>query len=215
MSLQSHKSVLKKFNAPVFFALFVISALTSCDNKQERQQSLDDLKTYVRQHRDSVDMYATQTWDRVDSGFETRKAKLDKEVAKMDTSMQNDYNQTLADWQSFQNDYNRIQAEKEKLGAMDSLRSSLALSGVRPDFTDVTADNILQQYEHFVSVVKANKDAYTKQQWTVVNVSYKSLNGRKREIEKDLHKGDEAKIVKLQLEYTGIKAVNRPLADNE
>lgn len=97
---------------------------------------------------------------------------------------------------------------------MDALRTSLTIDGVRTDYADLTAANIVAEYQHFVNTVSANKDIYTKEQWTIVNVTWKGLKGRNREIQKSISSGDGVKILKLQLQYTGIKALNRPEADN-
>jgi hypothetical protein len=194
-----------------FTACFMLLA---CNNQESCKRSMADLQTYVNNHRDSVNYYVDSSWSALDSGFTSRKTALDKCVNQMPEAMKGSFDSAMAGWDLFQREYSYRQQEKQKIAAMDDLRSSLTLEGVRPDFTDITPDNILKQYQKFVEVVKDNKDKYTQEQWTVVNVSWKSLNGRRREIEKDLHPGDEGKIMKLQLEYVGIKALNRPEAPN-
>jgi hypothetical protein len=132
----------------------------------------------------------------------------------MNESIKSSYYYAVRNWKDFQNQYIVKRSEEAKVGEMDTLRKSLALDGIRSDFTDLGSAQILEAYEHFVNTVNTNKDVYTREQWTVVNVSWKALNGRKRELEKDISAATGAKITKLQLEYTGIKALNRPLAEN-
>ena len=201
--------------AALTFQLFIAAIILSSCNNQQNKQQLDDFKSYVQQHRDSAEFYTDQSWASLDSGFNARKEKLDKDYEKMNDSMKAEYDRTVSDWTRYQTEYTRRADDKRRMSLTDSLRKSLAMQGVRPDFSDVTPDNIVDTYTYFVNTVRTNKDNYTQEQWTVINVSYKSLNGRRREIEKDLHKGDEGKIIKLQLDYTGIKAANRPEAPSE
>ena len=200
--------------------LFVLTAivfgLSTCDQQQQEKikKRVEDLRIYVTNHRDSIDRYMDVRWDSLDNGFSAKKVELEKDTARMDQDTRQTYYNAISDWESFRADYSRRMSQEEKLHSMDALRNSLTMPGVRTDYTDLDKGNIRQEYEYFVNTVKANKDTYTKEQWTVVNVSYKTLNGRNRELQKDISSADGAKIVKLQLEYTGIKALNRPFADN-
>lgn len=197
-------------------SICVIVLVTSCgqQEKEKRQHDIDNFKAYVQAHKDSADYYAERKWDELNSEFEQKKAALDKEVEKMNEEMRASYNNTVNEWNSFKEEHRTKSEVRGKVAEMDRLRATLAIEGVRPDYTDLNAKDILREYEHFVNTVRTNKDAYTQEQWTVINVNYKALNGRKREIDNDIPDGDGGKITKLQLEYTGIKAVNRPFADN-
>lgn len=189
---------------------------TACNNaeKEKRERDLQDFKTYVKEHRDKAEQYAQNSWDELNSEFEKKKAELDKQVDKMDDKARESYNQAVSEWETFKTEYKARAAEREKIEAMDKLRATLVIDGVRTDYTNLTARDAAKQYEHFVTTVKANKDTYTRDQWTAINVNYQALNGRKRELEKDIPAADLKKIIKLQLEYTAIKAVNRPFAEN-
>jgi hypothetical protein len=199
----------------LFIALLSL-ILSSCNQQQneQRQKKIDDLKAYVQQYRDSLDYYANANWDSLNNDFEMKKAELEKDTAKFDDNMRQEYYNTVNDWDSFKNQYSVKKEENGRLAQMDALRKSLTIDGVRTDYADLTAANIVDEYQHFVNTVSANKDTYTKEQWTIVNVTWKGLKGRNREIQKDISSGDGAKILKLQLQYTGIKALNRPEADN-
>ena len=128
--------------------------------------------------------------------------------------MRERYNQVVRDWDNFRQEYQTKRAENEQIHKMDALRNTLVMDGVRPDYTDLNSKDALKEYEHFVNTIKENKDNYTRDEWTAINVNWQALNGRKREIEKDIPSGDKSKIAKLQVEYTAIKAVNRPVAEN-
>ncbi|MDB5284157.1 MAG: hypothetical protein JWO06_3232 [Bacteroidota bacterium] len=190
--------------------------LSTCDQQQKERtkRRVADLKDYVQRHRDSIDIYANRKWDSLDHEFVLKENELVEDTVRMDDDIRQSYYNTLNDWQSLKAEYARKSVEQQKINQMDDLRKSLTMDGVRTDYTDLTAANILQEYEYFVNTVRTNKDTYTKEQWTVINVNYKALNGRNREVQKDIPSGDASKIVKLQLEYNGIKALNRPFADN-
>ena len=185
---------------------------TACDQNAQKKKNIDNLQTYVRNHNDSLELYADTNWDSLDNEFRLKQAAID-DTAKLNEEMRQSYYKSLSDWNTFKTNYTIKKQEKGKLAQMDSLRKSLTLDGVRTDYADLTAANLLAEYEHFVNTVEANKDMYTKEQWTVINVTWKGLKGRNREIEKDVAAGDAAKILKLQIKYIAIKATNRPEAD--
>lgn len=190
--------------------------LAACNNMNEKQDrtNLDDLKKYARDKKDSVDVYADRSWDELNASFEEKKAKLDKDTAKMNEELRAEYYQVVDQWENYRAEHEQKAAEKRKTTQMDDLRKSLVLDGVRVDYTDLTADKIETQYQHFVNTVEQNKDVYTKEQWQIINVNWQALNGRKRELEKDLSASVKGEIVKQQVKYTAIKALNRPEAPN-
>lgn len=207
---------------PIFFiSLFITTlllfALSSCDNsaKQKRQKDLDDLNAYIKNQKDSIDQLADRTWADIENTYNAKKADLERDTADMDQEMRNSYYRTVSEWETYKSDFAKKAEENKDVAAMDAIRKDLTSNDVRPDFTDATVANIVPVYQHFVETVKNNKDNYTKEQWTVVNVSWKALKGRKREIAKDIKASDMAEITKQELQYIGIKAVNRPFADSE
>lgn len=195
----------------------LVLSFSSCDNgaKARRQKDLDDLKAYIQNQKDSVDEYADKKWDDLQASYEAKKAQLEQDTAKMDADMRAQYYQTVSDWEAYRSDFERKAEEKKALAGMDGVRKQLALDGMKTDFTDLTVANLLPAYDHFVAVVDSNKDNYTKEQWTVVNVSWKALKGRKRELAKDINADLMGKITKKEIQYVGIKAVNRPFAESE
>lgn len=198
-----------------FIALTAITALafTACNNDEQLRKDTAEFRTYVSNHRDSAEVYVETQWDKLEAEYNEKRTKLD--TSKMATELKETYNETQADWEAFKAEYAAKREEKESIAATDAFRAKLAIEGVRPDYTDLTNTNILAEYEHFVNTVKANKDLYTKEEWLVINNSWKALQGRKKEIDNNISSSDNGKITKLQLEYTAIKAVNRPFADSE
>lgn len=198
-----------------FIALSALTALafTACNNDEQLRKDTAELRDYVNNHRDSVEIYAETQWDNLEAEYNTKKAKID--TSKLADELRETYRETEKDWESFKADYTVKHEEKVKVAEVDAFRATLAIQGVRPDYSDLSNTNILAAYDHFVNMVKTNKDAYTKEQWLVVNNSWKALQGRKKEIDNNIASADNTKIAKLQLEYTAIKATNRPFADSE
>lgn len=198
-----------------FFTLSATVALvfTACSNDEQLRKDTAEFRTYVSNHRDSAEAYVETQWDKLEAEYNEKKAKLD--TSKMATELRETYNETVHDWETFKTEYKTKQEEKAKIAETDAFRTTLTIQGVRPDYSDLSNTNILAEYEHFVNVVKTNKDTYTKEQWLVVNNSWKALQGRKKEIDNNISGSDNGKIMKLQVEYTAIKAVNRPFAENE
>lgn len=208
--------------AMIFFLVF--SACT--DQTHRRQQSLDDMKSYVKVHKDSIDNYTDVSWDKLDQEFSQKKAALDNDVDKMNAEMKESYNSTLRQWDSVKSDYNDRQAEKTKLAHIEKVRSKLYIKAPaaavaapdavrKPDFSDIGPGEIQSQYQNFVDVVRQYKEDYSSEDWTMVNKTWKDLNKRRRQIKDSISVGDAKKIMKLQLDYTAIKAVNRPIAESD
>ena len=80
------------------------------------------------------------------------------------------------------------------------------------DFSDLNAGDMVAEYQNFVDVIRQYKDEYTTEDWTMVNKTWKDLNHRRKELKDSISVGDTKKIMKLRVDYTAIKAVNRPLA---
>ena len=196
------------------FLLLFLAVSCSQHSEEKRKKDVDDFQSYVRVHIDSVDNYVNHNWDSLQAEFDKQKARVEKDTSEMAEDVRDTYLESLRDWDSFKSEYAIKVEDKKKLDQMDNLRKSLTIAGIRTDYTNLTAPDIISEYEHFVDAVRANKDNFTREQWTVINVSWKSLNGRKRELEKDINADVNSKIVKVQLQYTGIKTANRPLAEN-
>ena len=212
MKLRNLTVQLAVFCSTIFSLIF----FAACNNSAEQQQkNVDDLNAFVQRHKDSVEVFAHNAWSSLDSEFSAKRKKIDQDTTRMNESLKASYYDAVRNWEGFQNAYSIRQSEDQKLGEMDAIRKSLAPTGIRPDFTDLVTPQLQAAYEHFVNTVRANKDVYTKEQWTVVNVSWKALNGRKRELEKDIDGSLSGKITKLQMQYTSIKALNRPSAPTE
>lgn len=201
-----------------YFTIGIVSIIPwvfpECNHNEQGIKAVDDLNAYVKEHADSADKYIDKSWDELERKFDEKKAQVEKDTSGMNEDIRASYYKAVRDWNSFKEDFLKRVAEKRKLAEANSLRNSLTIEGVRSDYSDLTAGNILSEYRHFVNTVETHKDEYSKEQWTVINVSWKNLNGRKKEIAKDITKGDNKEITNLQLKYTSIKALNRPFSEN-
>lgn len=212
----------KSFRSMSLLGLLFLILLSACGDQanQRRQQSLDDMKAYVKSHKDSIDNYLDKSWDDLDQGFVQKKAALDNDVDKMNAEMKESYNSTLRDWDAVKADYTDKVAEKKKMAHVETVRTPLYIKAPTPtaarklDFSDLSATDMEPEYQNFVDVVKQNKDEYSSEDWTMVNKTWKQLNKRRREVKESIPVGDAKKILKLQIDYTAIKAVNRPLAES-
>ena len=209
-----------KYYGLSLLAVICLVAFSACNDQanQHRQQSLDDMKAYVKAHKDSIDNYLDMSWDKLDQEFTQKKVVLENDVDKMNAEMKESYNNTLREWDSVKVDYTDRQAEKARLAHADKVMSNLYIKAPpssaprKLDFTDLSAVEIEPEYQTFVDVVRQYKDEYTTEDWTMVNKKWKDLNHRRKELKDSISMGDTKKILKLQIDYTAIKAVNRPLA---
>jgi hypothetical protein len=125
-SLASIKDLHRRFMLPAL-GVFILFIALSCSDQagQKRQQSLDDMKSYVKVHKDSIDQYLDKNWTDLDSEFAQKKGPLQNETDKMNAEMKESYNATLRDWDAVKSDYADKQAERTKLARMDRIRSQL------------------------------------------------------------------------------------------
>ncbi|MFN8310491.1 MAG: hypothetical protein U0T73_11055 [Chitinophagales bacterium] len=208
--------MLDRTDLPLVLLAVTVLIFSACKNKTEdRRRSVDDFRDYVEARSNDVQNYTDSTWRIAKDSFQLKWARLASDTDEMDDEVHATYVKAVNQWHDMEAHYAAMAGDRARLAEMDGVRNSLTIPGVRNDFTDLTAGDALNAYEHFVNVVKQKKDDYSKEQWNAVNMSWKNLNGRRRELDKDLKAETKSKIVKLQFEYTGIKAVNRPFAESE
>ena len=210
----------RKFYCLSSLALICALIFSACSDQanQRRQTSLDNMKAYVKVHKDSIDNYLDMSWDRIDQEFRQKKDVLENDMDKMNTEMKESYNSALRDWDSVKAEYADKLAERSRLAHVDKVRGNLYIkagagnTSHKLDFSDLNAGDMVAEYQNFVDVIRQYKDEYTTEDWTMVNKTWKDLNHRRKELKDSISVGDTKKIMKLRVDYTAIKAVNRPLA---
>ena len=77
-------------------------------------------------------------------------------------------------------------------------------------FNWVNKDNILSVYENFYNTVEKNKDAYTREQWDEIKLTYEALDTRKNTVEQEgLSSEDNRKIAGIKIKFAPMYTVNR------
>jgi hypothetical protein len=226
MNSSTHKppfSSWQRYCFMFFLGMAFLFMVCSCSNQDDRhrQQVLNDMKAYVKTHRDSLDTYMSKTWDQLDHEFSQKKSVLEKDLDKMNAEMKESYYCTIREWDSVKDDYSDKMTEKSRMAHFDEIRNSLCMNASpaskapkKIDFNELTPSQMGPEYQNFVDIVKDYKDQYTLEDWKVVNSCWKELNHRRREIKDSISVGDAKKILKLQIDYTAIKAVHRPIAES-
>jgi hypothetical protein len=196
--------------------LFLTASCTK-DRRQDADRSVNDLRLYVDSVKTAEPDYEDEGyWNRVETGYEQRRHATEEFNTQMDEKMKADYEKLKSDYDEMKTSYLN---ERERYTMLNDhrtqLRNSLYGEGVIGkdlNFGFMTAQNAESVYRHFVETVKANKDAYSREDWDEVKVLYEAMDSRKNEIEKDLAAKDNLKIAKHKVEFSAIKSVNRPLS---
>jgi|GEM_PF-1653002 len=207
----------RAFFSLIWSGALLLVVLASCTDQTaaRRQQSLSDMQAYVKAHKDSIDQYLDKSLDQMDQELNEKKAVVDSGLDKLSEDSRKAYDRTLQDWDSVKVQYtarHAVKAQAAQIERVGKIHQSLAKSAKKLDFSDLGGADMAAEYDNFVTNVKANKEIYSSEDWTSVNKLWKDLNHRRKAVKADISAPDMKKINKLRLEYTAIKAVNRPIA---
>jgi len=199
----------------------------ACENKShEKKTSVNELESYVDSIEKLDEATVSSHWIAIENGYRAKVLKAD--ASEKNEEEKRELSETKADYQEFRAKYtseplvkegeNESQTDVVKPENRRSLRNVLfgeGKIGADMDFKWVTASNIRQVYEHFVSSVKANKDNFSREDWDEIKVLYEALDTRKNEVEKDLSSKDNIAIAKRKVEFASYKIIDRPAAKIE
>jgi hypothetical protein len=202
-----------------FVAALLLSAaslLTSCKRDYHEDPDYKNYTTYVSSVRDSSDRYYDRDWAELERDYNDRKVKADKAAADMDEKAKAEYEQMDRDWNEFKTRYEARRAEAaadaERNNRMSTMRSALLIDPNDNTFSTVNAAGVLPAYQKFYDAVKANKDSYSEQDWSEVNVIYNAMKARRQAVENEIPKKDKMEIQNIELGYEAMQTVNKPFA---
>lgn len=200
-------------------ALLVSMAfLSACNNAGDRDGDGDTDYTayrgYVISVRDTSDRYYDRDWADLEREYNEKKAKVDAKADKMDEKAKAEYNQLDADWQAFKARYEERRNQRDSETRLTKLRSDLVATPSDMTFGSLNGADILPAYNRFIETVRANREAYTTQDWNEVNVIYNALKARRQAVMNDIPKGDKMRIQNLELEYETKVMVNKPFSED-
>lgn len=193
------------------------TVFTSCkDEKQEMaQKSVDSYEKYVDSISNVAQADAAANWEAIQADYE--KMKMDAE-ASLTEAKDKEALQTKVDNSSTKYEEYKVKvvAENEKMNAENSkmmmYKSFFGDSYVSDDmkFNWVNKDNILSVYENFYKTVEANKDAYSREDWDEIKLTYEALDTRKNTVENEgLSASDNLKIAGIKVKFAPMYTVNR------
>lgn len=198
-------------------ATFLTLAYCSDQGKEKSRKSLEDFKAYVKEHKDATANYMDQKWEDLEKEYNQKKAELDKNADKMNQEMKDSYREAVVDWEVFKADYQMKQQEKEDQAKAEQLKATVIPKDVNTDLSNVSGKNIANVFEHFVTRVDNNKEAYSKEEWININNYWKSLNDLSARLDEEgkISREDSRKMDGLRIKYVAIKALNKPFAESE
>lgn len=206
-----------------FFICFCLPFLFSCDNQSsetatEREQALTDYRNYVTEfEQDSlteVEMRALEQSAEDDTQWETERANLQETYnERREVVNQNleglDENQR-AEVDALDQRYNQALQQRERqyeeVNRRRTLRRDLLGIEIRKlDLSDVTAENIGNVYDRFVSTLSENVGEYEQRDWNQIEGWWNSLNNRYQALEAEVQAPVKRSIQQAQNRYLEIR----------
>ena len=205
-------------NLKLTLGLVAFAAMfTSCkdENQEMAQKSVDSYEKYVDSVSNVSQAEAAANWDAIQADYE--KMKMDAETslatATDKEALQEDVNNASVKYDEYRV---KVVAEKENMDMQNSkvvlYKSFFGDSYVNDDmkFNWVNKDNILSVYENFYATVEKNKDAYSREEWDEIKLTYEALDTRKNTVEKEgLTPEDNRKIAGIKIKFAPMYTVNR------
>ena len=195
-----------------FLIAMTAFGIISCTQQQKSDKAYDEYREYVIEHQNNADKYFDRQWSEIEQEYNEKKNQAEAKMDSWNDQMKAEYETTKANWEAFREKHTAEWQKREQETADNVLMSSLFPAGINADLANVTSANVVEVYKHFVNNVEAQKDNLTKEQWTKVENMWDRLDDRKDQIEKEVKAGEEMALAEQKLKYTGIKAVNRPVA---
>ena len=199
----------------VFLIAIAAFGVISCTQEQKSDQAYDEYREYVMDHQNNAEKYYDRQWSEIEQEYNEKKNRAEAKMDNWNDQMRAEYETTRQNWEAFREKHTAELQRREQQVSDNVLMSSLFPSGINEDLSNVTSANIVEVYKHFVNNVEAQKDNLTKEQWTKVENMWERLDDRKDQVEKNVKAGEEMALAEQKLKYTGIKAVNRPVAKSE
>ncbi|MEO6667851.1 MAG: DUF6565 domain-containing protein, partial [Ferruginibacter sp.] len=203
----------------LFGTLILAAGFVACNDSNDTKRDVDNLAQYV----DSVDkmdpVYTTAKWTEIETGYADREARVEKNASVLQAEEKQRADETRARFTALKGKYEMKMKETEEAAKKPDYRMVLRTNlfgegkiGTDMGFNWVTANNIKDVYDRFVTTVDDNKDKYTREDWDEIKVLYEALDNRKNEVEKDLATKDNMKIAGMKIKFASIKSVERPSA---
>ena len=198
-----------------------IPLLFACDNQNseavtERDQALTNYRNYITEFEQDtlteVEMRALEQSAEDDTKWETEKANLQEMYDERREVVQNlDWDEAQqAELDELDERYNRALQQRERQYAEVSRRRTLRrdLLGLEIrnlDMSDITAENIANVYDRFISTLSNNVGQYEQRDWNQIEGWWNSLNNRYQALEGELRAPVKNTIEQARKRYIEIR----------
>lgn len=206
----------------ILAAAVVATGFAACNNGHDEVHYVDNLSQFVDSVQNAKPVYTADEWNAINTGYVERQTRAEEHLDKMSAEEKSKFEATKLKYNTVKTEYEiKLKAREEAARKPDYrmvLRNNLfgeGRLGSDIKFDWVTANNIREVYDRFVTSVDKNNDSYSREDWDEIKLLYEALDSRKNEVEKDLATKDNLKIAALKVKFAAIKSVNRPRAKAE
>lgn len=184
--------------ALVLFFLLFVSGCTAT-REHEIEGDVNEFRSWVNAQTSKLEERTEEDWKKTKEDFKQRTEELDRKQEGFSEKLRTDYEQIKADFKA---------REKER----DSLANREAeitkwerdLLGQYANGTALTAANIEQAYQNFMSNVRARNKNWEQQDWEMAAAVLEELNQRKEAFD-ELPDETEVRIKTIQIEFAALK----------
>ncbi|PKV62718.1 hypothetical protein [Pontibacter ramchanderi] len=183
------------------FALLVSLLLSACTatREQEIEGDVNEFRSWVNAQTNKLEERTEEDWKRTKEDFKQRTAELDRKQESFSEKLRADYQQIKADFKA-------REAARDSMANNEELLTKWErdLLGQYANGTALSAANVEQAYQNFMSNVRARKKNWREQDWEMAAAVLEELNQRKAAFE-ELPDETEVRIKTLQMEFAALK----------
>ena len=201
----------------LFFLVLIpgILLISLCRNKPERDIAFEEFRSYVINHRDSVQNFISRTWPELDEEYTQKKIKAEKKISSWDDKMKAEFVELQSDWESFREDFEAEKERRESLDKQEKRVYSVLPSGIDESLSNMNATNVVVVYRHLVAYVEKEGGGFSPQQWSQIETLWARLSKRYQNLEDSLNRAEKAAVSEQKIRFDVITAINKPVARME
>ncbi|WP_370627160.1 hypothetical protein [Pontibacter sp. HSC-14F20] len=188
------------------FILFVSLLLSACTatREQEIEGDVNEFRSWVNAQTNKLEERTEEDWQRTKEDFKQRTEELDRKQERFSDKLRADYQQIKADFEAREKERDNLASNEAELTKWER-----NLLGQYANGTALSAANVEQAYQNFMSNVRARHKNWDQQGWEMASAVLEELNQRKEAFD-ELPDETEVRIKTLQMEFAALKESEEP-----
>lgn len=182
----------------VLLVSLMMSACTAT-REQEIEGDVNEFRSWVNAQTNKLEERTEEDWKKTKEDFKQRTEELDRKQENFSEKLRADYQQIKADFKAREKERDSMANREAQLTKWER-----DLLGQYANGTALSAANIEQAYQNFMSNVRARNKNWGQQDWEMADAVLEELNQRKEAFD-ELPDETEVRIKTLQMEFAALK----------